>query len=62
MNLSPESYDMIYGFIIAAVIMSIFIIICIKYHDTIMRFCKRNQVVPEQNVYSDKSRLEIKPV
>ena len=38
---------MIYGFIITAVIMSIFIIICMKYHDTIMRLCKRNQVAPE---------------
>ena len=47
MDLSPESYTMIYGFIIAAIITSIFIIICMKYHDAIMRLCKRNQVAPE---------------
>ena len=47
MDLSPESYYMIYGFIIAAIIMSIFIIICMKYHNMIMQFCKRNQVAPE---------------
>ena len=47
MNLSDESYTMIYGFIIAAIIMSIFIILSIKYHDVITRLCKRNQVAPE---------------
>ena len=47
MDLAPESYDMIYGFIIAAIIMSIIIIICIKHHNMIIRFCTRNQVAPE---------------
>ena len=57
MDLSPESYTMIYGFIIAAIIMSIIIIICMKYHNTIMQLCKRNQVAPKpssQVVYLTK--------
>jgi hypothetical protein len=58
MNLSDDSYNMIYGFIITAIILSIFIVLGIRYHEAIIRLCKRNQVAPELS----ELKLEIKPV
>ena len=55
MQLSDESYTIILIFAIAIIIMSIIIMIC-------LRFCKRTQVAPE-TVYLEKPpelKLEIK--
>jgi hypothetical protein len=60
MKLADESYTMILVFFIVAIILSIIILICFKYHDVILRLCKNNRVSPE-TVYTEKP-LEIKPV
>lgn len=62
MQIADESYTIILIFAIAIIIMSIIIMICFRYHENIIRYCKRNQVAPE-TVYLEKPpelKLEIK--
>ena len=54
MILSDESYTIILVFFIVAIILSIIILVCFKYHDTIISLCKKNRVVPE-TVYTENS-------
>jgi hypothetical protein len=64
MILSDESYTMILVFSIVAIILSIIILLCFRYHDMISNICRKNQVAPE-TVYMKKPlemKLEIKPV
>ena len=49
MILSPETYTYILIFSIIILVTSIILILCIRFHEHIMRCCKRNQVVPEEN-------------
>ena len=48
MILSPETYTYILIFSISILVVAIIIILCIRFHEHIIRWCKRNQVVPEE--------------